>query len=328
MKFNVFNIWEKIYKKVIIVIVIGITFCSVDWYLNLRDKSDTFIISTLYALFLFALGIYMNYMGNEIQEKFYDKKDCYLVLSRLKAIFKNMNLENYSEEDVKMNIISFKVFTSRTDGMGKVKPYVPEKGFKFKNRELDIEDEFTQKYSCLLNKLNSSIMNYISEKSITTKVNYPHINNILFVAKEWCCKYCELNKDEQENMEAYILQLYSELQNEINELELLMKKIIKLYRSYRKKIDLNIKAIERIYGKKLEYEFYKEDKYINQIREVRDIVEHINDKIPSNDEYDELSNNISEVRQDILSIYEKIESVEDNLTSEIDVAKNELLGRD
>lgn len=117
IKFDIIKIWERVYKKIVILLVVGITIWSVNWYLNLNDKSDTFIVSTLYALFLFGMGIYLNYMENKIDEKFYERKDYYLVLLRLKAMFNTMNLENYSDEDVFSAIISFKTFTGRSDGM-------------------------------------------------------------------------------------------------------------------------------------------------------------------------------------------------------------------
>ncbi|MGK0467249.1 hypothetical protein [Clostridium sp.] len=325
MNFDIIDIWERLYKKVIILSVIVITILSVNWYLNLKDKSDTFIISTLYALFLFGIGIYMNYKGNKINKKFYDRKDYYLILSRLKSVFKTMNLENYSDEDVFRAIISFKTFTSRTNGMKDVQAYVPEQGFKFKHKELNLEDDFIERRNTLLEKLRINIIDYIDKKSINKKYTYPQINNIYFEAREWCSEYCNLNRDELENMETYIYDLFSELQNEMDELECLMGKITKLYSSYREKVEWNMKTIECIYGKRLEYEFYKEDKYINEIRALRDIVENVNNNMCSNNEYEELSSNISELRQDIISLYEKIEYVEDNLTIEIDTAKNELL---
>lgn len=329
MNFRIFKIWEIIYKKVIITLIGVFTIWGIDWYLNLNDKSDTFIISTLYALFLFLIGIYINYMEDKIDDKFYERKDYYLVLLRLKDIFNSMSLDKCLEKDVIRAIISFKVFTNRADGMKDkgIQPYIPEKGFKFKYNELNIEDKFIRKRNNLLDRLNNNVMDYINKNSIATTVPYPHIDNLDFNIKEWCSKYCKLGDDKLKNMETYVYGLFSEFQDDMDELHLLMQKITKLYCFYRKKVALNIKRIENTYGKRLEYEFYKENQYVYEISSIRDIVQQIHDTMCSNDENEELSNDITELREDISSLYERIESLEDNLINEIDMAKDELLDK-
>lgn len=325
MKFDVIGMWEMIYKKVIILSVVGLTIWSVNWYLNLTDKSDTFIVSTVYALFLFAIGIYVNYMGNKINESFYDRKDYYLVLSKLNSIFNILNLEDYSDKDVFMAIVHFKTFTSRTDGMKDIPPFVPEEGFRFKYKELDIEDEFIEKRNKLLGKLKENIMDYIDKNLIIKTVPYPNIDSIYFDVRGWCTKNCKIDKNELENIETYIYGLFSESRNEMDELELLMQKITKLYRSYRDKIIWNMKIIENTYGKRLEYEFYKEDQFLNEIRPIRMLVEQVKNSMCT---YDELSNDISEFKEDISSLYERIELLEANLTEEIGIAKIELFEKE
>ncbi len=94
MRFYIFTIWEIIYKKVITVLVAGITIWSVYWYLNLKDKSDTFVVSTVYALFLFIIGIYINTMDKKVNDKFYDREEYYLSLIKLNSVFKTFDLEN------------------------------------------------------------------------------------------------------------------------------------------------------------------------------------------------------------------------------------------
>lgn len=94
MRFYIFTIWEIIYKKVITVLVAGTTIWSVYWYLNLKDKSDTFVVSTVYALFLFIIGIYINTMDKKVNDKFYDREEYYLSLIKLNSVFKTFDLEN------------------------------------------------------------------------------------------------------------------------------------------------------------------------------------------------------------------------------------------
>ena len=126
MKFNIFSTWELIYKKIIYILISFISALCICWYLKLPDtqKTDTaYIVSILYALFLFLIQIYDNYMKNKIDEKFHERKDYYLNLKDLKEIFNLINYEDCSEEDVYKLIIDFKVFTRPTDNNRK--PYIP-----------------------------------------------------------------------------------------------------------------------------------------------------------------------------------------------------------
>lgn len=271
-------------------------------------------------------------MGDKIDDKYFERKDYYLNLLGLRNIFNNMNLEKYLDEDVSKAIISFKVFTSRTDGMKNkdIHPYVPERGFKFKYNELNIEDEFIEKRNNLLSKLNKNIMDYINKNSITTTVPHPYIYSVDFNIKEWCSEFCKLDEDELESMEAYIHKLFSESQDDIDELHLLMRKITKLYSYYRKKVEWNIKKIKNTYGKRLEYEFHKENQYIDELSSIKDLVQQMYDTMCSNNQYDEdedLLNDITELKQNINSLYERLDSLEDNLIDEIDIANDNLLDK-
>jgi len=173
MRFYIFTIWEIIYKKVITVLVAGITIWSVYWYLNLKDKSDTFVVSTVYALFLFIIGIYINTIDKKINDKFYDRKEYYLSLIKLNSVFKTFDLENYSDDNILQSIINFQGFTSRSSELKKYPPYIPIKGFKFKDEELNVENEFIEKRRSLITTLHKNIMDYIDNNSIEKKMSLP-----------------------------------------------------------------------------------------------------------------------------------------------------------
>ncbi|HEY5561217.1 MAG TPA: hypothetical protein VIK72_05565 [Clostridiaceae bacterium] len=325
MRFTIINIWERIYKKIIVSFVILITIINVGLYLNLTDKSDTFVFSTLYTLLLFIIGIIVNFMEKKIDGKFYDRKDCYFMLKRLKDLFKTIKLKNYSVEDVRDEIIWFKTFSCRYERIKGGQPYIYEQGFKFDYTELDLETKFLEKYDNLFKKLNNCIQDYIKENSISTKVTFTHIDSIYFDVAGWCSKYCNLKDEELNKMEKYIYDQIIGLQFEMKELETLMKKVTRLYSSYRKKVEWNIKKVEKAYGKRIEYEFYKEDKYINEIIKLRADVMKVNDNISSKDEHEELLDNFCEIKENINRLNEKIDSLEDEIISEIDTTKNELI---
>lgn len=65
MDFKATGWLERNYKWIVAIIIIVISLSGLIYYFSLKDKSDTFIAASLYALFLFAAGVYMNYMTNK-----------------------------------------------------------------------------------------------------------------------------------------------------------------------------------------------------------------------------------------------------------------------
>lgn len=82
MKFRIFSLSEKLYKTVTSIITIGVTIGCFLYYNKLDDKSDTFVIATVYAAFLFIVGLYLSYMSNNISNKLIERKNEYIMLRR------------------------------------------------------------------------------------------------------------------------------------------------------------------------------------------------------------------------------------------------------
>ncbi len=317
MEFNIFRTWELVYRKIIFILIMVISILSIRWYFKSSDtqKSDTaYIVSILYALFLFLIGIYDNYMKNKIDEKFYERKDYYLNLLKLKDLFNTMNFENYSDKNIFDSILLFKWFTGRTGNLKNVQPYILQQGFTFNDTELAIEDTFIESRQKLIRTLNNEIIQYIDENSISKKCPYPNVDKVYFNVKEWCIEYTNLTDKDLASMVNYIYKLFSKLQKELDEFEIIMQRIIKQYKSYKMKVEWNIKTIEDIYGPKLKYEFLQEDRIINEVRPIRQLIEEIQMNMCSNKD---LSDSISEVKEDIQSVYEKIILLENNLEDTI-----------
>jgi len=317
MEFNIIRTWELVYRKIIFILIMVISTLSICWYFtssNTRKNDTAYIVSILYALFLFLIGIYDNYMKNKINEKFYERKDYYLNLLKLKHLFNTMNFENYSDKDIFDSIMLFKWFTGRTGNLKNVQPYILQQGFKFNDTELAIEDIFIENRQKLIGTLNNEIIQYIDENSISKKCPYPNVDKVYFNAKEWCIEYTNLTDKDLDSMVNYIYKLFSKLQKELNEFEIIMQRIIKQYKSYKIKVEWNIKTIEDIYGPKLKYEFLQEDRIINEIRPIRQLIEEIQMNMCSNEN---LSDSISEVKEDIQSVYEKIILLENNFEDTI-----------
>lgn len=320
IKFNIIGTWEIIYKKIIFILILLISVLSIYWYLTSGEirKSDTgYIISILYALFLFLIGVYSNHMKNKIDEKFYERKKYYLNLLKLKDVFNNMKFENYSEKDILEAIICFKGFTGRTDNFKNVQPYISQQGFKFSNKELNIEDEFLRSRSILIDELNKRIINYIDKNSLSKKYPYTRIEQVYFSVEEWCNKYITSNDKELKDMENYIYKVFLELQKEMDRLQIIMKKVSKKYKTYKLQVEWNIKTIENIYGAKLKYEFSQEDRFINEIRINRELIEEMSRSMCTEDNLLDVT---SEINDSMLSIYNKLETLENNL-GEIDTVE-------
>lgn len=111
MDFKATSWFERNYKYILTVIVIFVSIGAVFYYFSLQDKSDTFIAASVYALFLFAAGVYMSYMSNEIADKLQDRIEIYLNLQRVYSFFKvNLEKNALDYEATKRAIISFQVF--------------------------------------------------------------------------------------------------------------------------------------------------------------------------------------------------------------------------
>lgn len=189
---------------------------------------------------------------------------------------------------------------------------------------MNVENEFIEKRRSLITTLHKNIMDYIDNNSIEKKCLYPHIDNVLFDVKGWCIEYLNINDDELKNIEDYIYNLYSEFNTEIEELDLLIRKIIKLYSSYREKIEWNMKLINVLYGKRLNCEIDKEDQFIYEIRLIRELAEDIKNNMCIDTD---ISDEINDLKEDISSLYETIEGFKVDLSDEIETAKIELLER-
>lgn len=116
MKFNIFSLSEKYYKIVTMIIVVVVTISCFVYYYSLDDKSDTFIVSTLYATFTFIVGLYLSYKSSTINDKIYERKSCYITLLRLEELFSSICMTSIvSNKDAALHVITFQVFTGRID---------------------------------------------------------------------------------------------------------------------------------------------------------------------------------------------------------------------
>lgn len=315
MNFNVFSFWEKHYKRIMRIIVILITFGSIFLYFYFNKDADiAFIISIVYALILFDIGIYSNYMDNIINNRYFIRKKTYLNLKKLKSVLKSINLSSQDDNKLLLLVISFKTFTSRGKGMSNAPPYIKEDGFKFNFKKLVIEDKFITQRNNLTTKLNKELSTYIEEMSIEQKYPYINIISVFFDQTEWYKKYDYLSETDLINIQNFISNLYIKYKNEINELKKTMNRVVHLYSKCYKKANDNIKRIEDTYGNKLHNELSKEDDYNYDINHITTLIDNLSKTVYT---YEDAQEHIDDINNSFISIAQKLNDIEANLTDEI-----------
>ena len=119
MKFTIFTWWEKWLKRILYVVTFALTGYLFDFYFKITDENGSlaFIISTLYALFLFFVQLPINYIDRYTAAKLYERERYFLTLMRLREVtnstIKKISLDNLKESiDI---VIWFQYFTGRDD---------------------------------------------------------------------------------------------------------------------------------------------------------------------------------------------------------------------
>lgn len=320
MDFKATGWFERNYKWLVAIVVIGFSGYSIYFYFTISDKSDTYIMATAYAFFLFVAGIYMNYMSNKITDQLQDRIEIYLTLRRVRALFKARTEESALDYDgIKRRIINFQVFTGRAEVMKgeNAPPYIKERGIKFDASELQIENNFLELHASLLESLNTIVKSYIEENNISTNVNYPSVHDIgNFKPEIWCKQYLGNYDVDGKEMINYLYAKIKNLDDKYSELEKLGTRITKLYKSYFNRAETNLKHIEIMYGRKLqhiisqqseiqenfEYLFKSlnemEDRITGTIEEHDDKIEHYVENLePINTTLENLSVDVNEIRE-------------------------------
>lgn len=324
MDFKATGWFERNYKRILAVVVISVSIGAVFYYFSLQDKSDTFIAASVYALFLFVAGIYMNYMSNKIEDKLQDRIEIYLNLQRVDGFFKATLKEKTLDYDAtERAIISFQVFTSRTENMEKeeIAPYIKQRGIKFDAKELEIENIFLELYSKLLKSITEIIESYIRDNSIPINCRYVNVHDIFnFNPDLWCKEYLSNYETDGKNMVNFIYNKINGLNDEYSKLEMLSIKVSKLYLGYFHRAKQNIKQIEKMYGRKLQY-------IISQQREIQGNFDYLYQLLKEMENRIELQMDEHDSKiENYVECLERISESIDSLCSGVDEIKDIVLG--
>lgn len=352
MKFKIFGLSEKYYKIVTAIVTIVVTMGCFVYYAGLDDKGNTFVVATLYAAFLFIVGLYLSYMSNCISNKLYERKNEYIMLRRLNDIFSTScmtSLDSYS--DISLAVISFQTFSGRTKGyisgdekkkaishvvpievmmeshpqlnhrnLEQEKHYIREVGFTFEPKLQKVEDSYKGEYYRLKNSIQDKINEYIAENKIelNTRGGFFEINLLDTNYEDWCDEYiCEKSSEKKEALIEYIYGLINDKQNDLENLERKKKQLVKYYQKCNKRIQSNLKRMNRTYGNRLDFVINTKEDILEELALLFDRIERIERNIESmtSDSMDR----ISECNENVCGLYSELSELYENIVSEIQI---------
>lgn len=324
MKFKIFGVHEKTYKWIAYGSVFLFSIMSIVYYFQLEEKSDTFLIGTLYALFLFIIGVYISNMSNKIQNLFHRKKEQYLVLNKLKDLFSLDCLSSTSFDGAIEFIVSHRVFTGRIDGQTiKENAYIPQNGFSYKKGYLELEEKIYEQYGNILQILNSKIIEYIDHNMLNKKVKFIHLNEIdPFVEniETWQQEYLDLSSIQKSEFFEFRDKLLQELKKPMKKLKKHINKIVKMHQRYYLLINREIERMEIIYGDALKNDIIFLDNLNYNLNVIEQLIKNIDRKLILHSDIEEIEMAVSKLGnwlQDIdLKIDTIIEIIEFNLFEE------------
>lgn len=352
MKFKIFSLSEKLYGIVTSIITIGVTIGCFLYYNKLDDKGDTFVIATVYAAFLFIVGLYLSYMSNNISNKLYERKNDYIMLRRLNEIFSTSCMASLnSYKDICLAVISFQVFSGRTkehvsrnekkkaiahtvpldfmmepqaqidnNDSIKEKHYIKEIGFKFEPKLQKVEDSYNWEYSKLKASIQDKINAYITENEIELIIHggFFELDLLDTDYEEWCNEYVsEESSEKKEALILYIYKIFNGKQADFSNLEDKKKQLVKYYEKCNKSIQSNLKRMNDTYGNRLEFIINTKEDILAELESLSDRLERIESIIES-----KVSDTIvatNECDNNISGIYSELRELQENIVNEIQV---------
>jgi hypothetical protein len=323
MDFKVTGWFERNYKLLTILFVIIVSIGVVCYYFSFRNQSDTFVSSLAYAFFLFIASIYMSYMSNEIDNKLQERVEIYLNLQRVQDLFIEISRKDGSNYDAtNRSIITFRAFTNRIQGMNEdgIPPFINQRGIEFNSKKLEIEDTFLEQYSTLSKSLTEIIKNYIADKNIPLKVNIVAINNIFdFDPDLWCREHLSNYESDSKEVVNYLYSKIESLVDDYSRLEVLNVKIIELYTGFFELSKQNLKQIEKMYGRKLQYMISQKSVIQGNFDLLFRLLEEMENRISSQlEEHDEKIEGyvecLEEIRESIINMRFDVDEIKDTMS--------------
>lgn len=352
MKFNIFRFSERCYKVVTAIITIGVTVGCFVYYYQLEDKGNTFVVATVYAAFLFIVGLYLSYMSNSISNKLYERKNEYIMLKRLNEIFSlscMASLDSY--KDILLSIISFQVFSGRTkkhmstdtkkkaiistvplnfmiepnaqiddNELSKERHYIEEIGFKFEPKLQKVEDLYSSEYSKLKSSIQERINTYITENEIELNIHggFFELDLLSDNYEDWSNNHVsEKSADKKETLIQHIYKTIEDKQTEFNNLEKKKTHLIRYYKKCNKRIQKNLKLMNSTYGNRMEFIINTKEDILVQLELLSNRIEKIERNIDS--KVSDAIDVTNECRNDISNMQSNLQVLQENIVDELQI---------
>lgn len=354
MKFKIFSIYELMYKTVTYIIVMGVTIAAICYYFSLGDKSDTFIVATLYAMFLFIVGLYLSYMDKKIGDKIYERRSIYLNLLRIKDLLSEDNLDFSTTRNAKLTIIACRVLSGRSEessskekktavfqtisldnlieaDMRYQRPqnikhhYIDENGFKFTSKIDKYEKEYLNLELSLQGEITNAINSYIESNQIKLKVlSFNELDLLDTNYEEWCDIYIDEVDERKESAKKYIYEKIESLRTRLDNLEEKRRNIEKYYKKCSKKIAWNIKRIETVYGDRLRHIISSDSNIMQALNEIKECLDEIQREQANYGQINDVEHSVEDCRMAINNLYSKVIEAEESIVASINILQDDI----
>ena len=279
MDFEVISFHERFYKIVSMIAITLVSISLVLWcYLAKFDPSIVFFASALYALVLFLVGLYINNSNFKITYHFAERAEIY---RRLKSSLSKM--ESMDKMPYHVNrITAFQDITGRSEEdqfirkqygdryyfetLSKYKMPLckgnEEKIYRLEKRFLDNNLELCKRIGGIIlqcEKIDMSQIGKDFEENVDERGDYNNVlgieNAISFSINEWCStnpNYSPITDDLEKHYSNH--KDKPSIDADIEALKKLYTDIERLYLKYKKKAELNIQRLLRVYGNRIDLE--------------------------------------------------------------------------
>lgn len=352
MKFNVFKKTEIIYKPLTYIVVVGTTIWSIICYFDLADKDDSYIPATLYAAFLFIVGIFMSYMDKKIADKIYYRSSTYINLLRVRDLLSPENLDFSTSHNARMTILSFKALSGRCDeepikekrrAVLETLPldnlidqkqlhqapriqrnnYITEDGFKFTNKIYQIEKEYTDLENKIKCEIADSFNAFLKNTLNSEKLYFSELDLFNTNYEEWCDENIECTNEQIESAKDFIYKKIDSLREEIDELEIKRIKVQKYYARCYNKLVWNINKLESIYGQQLQHLINSDNNILTALEKINLQLEKIQSIQEDDSKLSDIEDSIDNATLLLKDIQYELVDAEDNIISAIDAVNDD-----
>lgn len=293
---------------------------SVFFYFKHSNNSDvTFILSIVYALFLFVIGLYINERTAKIQNDFFIRKEQYLNLNQLSGM---LSLNDNTRQDLFEYLITAKALTGRSSKNFKGPIIMKMNGINFSKRYLTKEESYLSINKSIAELIRCEVDSYIKNKELKPRVLHTHIHNIdefIDTSRKWSDNYLKLN--DEESLEF------------ISHIESIKKQNSKLFRKYyknanilinivqrsKKKCDFTLTKFKEIYGNQLNYSLDADELLHRNFQEIKEKITGLENIILSEETYIIYSREMKRLFEQISYKLDEIDNlIQDNIMEDND----------